>query len=114
MAQKKTHCFFSHPPGDTADDEVKKLIEGYIKEIEELRTKLIESEALAETVKRMAARTPTRASMSPMHAMVPMTASSSYDFSTSPSTNLSDLLSEAKKDVRKMKKKTRVRKQSQG
>ena len=104
-----------HSPGDQTDDEVKKLIEGYIKEIEVLRAKLVESEAMAETVKRMAARTPQRSSVSPMHSSMGLVPEgSSYDFATSSVTNIGDLLAEAKRDVKKMKRKARVQTISQG
>ena len=87
-----------------------------MQEIEELRARLIESEAMVEVVKRHATRTPSRAS-----AISPMTVSmntpmgmtnSSLDYSMS---EASDILALAKKDLKKEKsavKKARHRKRS--
>ena len=67
-----------------------------------------------ESVKRMAVRTPTRASMSPMHSsIVPMSTSSGYDLTTSPHQSTYDVLMEAKRDMKKLRKKARVRHYSQ-
>ena len=103
-------CVYSifFPPGEKSSDEITSLIQGYIKEIEELRTKLVESEAVCEQIRRNAARTPSRSSMSPMtnRPMTAMTTTSQdFDLISSPQGNVSSLIEEAKKDLKRLKKK---------
>ncbi|CAC5419152.1 KIF21 [Mytilus coruscus] len=86
---------------DARAGEVTKMIENYIQEIEDLRSKLVESEAMALQLKKR--NTPVRMSaMSPM--MSPISMASSLDICGSPSTMGSSVLLDAKKDLKKLKK----------
>ncbi len=98
--------------GEAGQDEVAKLIHGYIKEIEVLRSKLVESEAVVEVMKRSPTRTPSRMmSSSPMmaHTAGP---NLSMDFSyVSPDNQVNHLIADAKKQVKALKKKVRLNSQ---
>ena len=78
------------------------------------RTKLLESESMLENTKRSASRAnQSRMAMSPMNtSSMAMTMGPSVDYSQS-GQHLEDILSVAKKDVKKMKKKARRHKISQ-
>jgi kinesin family protein 4/21/27 len=45
------------------------MVQGYLKEIEELRAKLLESEAMCQQLRKTALRTPPRGLLSPHVAM---------------------------------------------
>ncbi|XP_013396201.1 kinesin-like protein KIF21A isoform X2 [Lingula anatina] len=115
---ERANLALSNISGEEGSDEISSLINGYLKEIEELRTKLMESEAMCETLRRQGLRTPaSRAAMSPLHQntfqAVPMTSGGSLsrnlELPTSPDNNVNALLELAKKDVKKMRKKVRSR-----
>ncbi|XP_071121574.1 kinesin-like protein KIF21A isoform X5 [Mytilus edulis] len=86
---------------DARAGEVTKMIENYIQEIEDLRSKLVESEAMALQLKKR--NTPVRMSaMSPM--MSPISMASSLDICGSPAAMGSSVLLDAKKDLKKLRK----------
>ncbi|XP_064634867.1 kinesin-like protein KIF21A isoform X2 [Lineus longissimus] len=105
--------------GDASQDEISKLIQGYIQEIEELRTKLVESEALCETLRKQSARSPSSRSTSSMGMsmglstpMQSMGGFGGYDVNASHDDQVEDILELAKQDLQKLKKKTYSRQSS--
>ncbi|CAH1785793.1 unnamed protein product [Owenia fusiformis] len=99
---------FQNISGDAPSDEVTSLVKGYIHEIEELRTRLTESEAMCETIKRTAShsRTPTRASPSSSN-IFDYGHTSRISGTFSPDNNLNAVIEEAKRDIAKAKKKVK-------
>ncbi|XP_046997793.1 kinesin-like protein KIF21A isoform X1 [Schistocerca americana] len=77
--------------GETSD--ITEMIQGYLKEIEDLRAKLLESEAICQQLRK---RQPPKMSLSPHVAM-----SGHFDISPGDVTSVDNLLSEAKKDLLK-------------
>uniref|UniRef100_A0A4W5NRN2 Kinesin family member 21A n=1 Tax=Hucho hucho TaxID=62062 RepID=A0A4W5NRN2_9TELE len=87
------------------NEEIGNMIQNYIKEIEELRAKLLESEAVNENLRKTLSRANTRSSLyggggsfSPAHL--------------APEIVASDIIEMAKKDLEKLKKKERKKKKS--
>ncbi|XP_041724856.2 kinesin-like protein KIF21A isoform X3 [Coregonus clupeaformis] len=85
------------------NEEIGNMIQNYIKEIEELRAKLLESEAVNENLRKNLSRANTRSSLyggggsfSPAHL--------------APEREASDIIEIAKKDLEKLKKKERKKK----
>ncbi|KAK6191402.1 hypothetical protein SNE40_003100 [Patella caerulea] len=95
--------------GEVSNEAASNLISGYVTEIEDLKTKLSESEAMCETVRKSALRSPrspSRLLASPMSTV----SSGCFDMPMSIEENsLSAILEEAKKDVRKLKKSKRAK-----
>ncbi|XP_057711705.1 kinesin-like protein KIF21A isoform X2 [Corythoichthys intestinalis] len=85
------------------DDEIGNMIHNYIKEIEELRAKLLESEALNENLRKNLSRASTRSSLYAGPA-----AFSAALFA--PDKEANDVIEMAKKDLEKLKKKKRKKK----
>uniref|UniRef100_A0AAZ3PMC4 Kinesin motor domain-containing protein n=1 Tax=Oncorhynchus tshawytscha TaxID=74940 RepID=A0AAZ3PMC4_ONCTS len=86
-------------------EEIGNMIQNYIKEIEELRAKLLESESVNENLRKTLSRANTRSSLyagggsfSPAHF--------------APEIVASDIIEMAKKDLEKLKKKERKKKKS--
>jgi hypothetical protein len=52
-----------------SDSDVTEMIQGYLKEIEELRAKLLESEAMCQQLRKASSRSPARIPLSPHAAM---------------------------------------------
>ncbi|XP_043932542.1 kinesin-like protein KIF21B isoform X2 [Protopterus annectens] len=88
--------------GDS-NEEIGALIQNYIREIEELRTKLLESEAMNESLRRNLSRMSTRSPYSLGQSPVPGLSVSSP--ATSIDAEVNDVLSWAKHDLEKLKKK---------
>lgn len=84
------------PLGET-NEEIGNLIQNYIREIEELRSKLLESEAMNESLRRSMSRLSSRASY-------PGPGSSP---SVSMEAEMTDVLRRAKLDIERLKKKER-------
>uniref|UniRef100_A0AAR2K4K4 Kinesin motor domain-containing protein n=1 Tax=Pygocentrus nattereri TaxID=42514 RepID=A0AAR2K4K4_PYGNA len=87
------------------NEEIGNMIQNYIKEIEELRAKLLESEAVNENLRKSLSRASTRSSL--------------YGGPTSfspailaPEKEASDIIQIAKKDLEKLKRKERKKKKS--
>uniref|UniRef100_A0A674E5U5 Kinesin family member 21A n=1 Tax=Salmo trutta TaxID=8032 RepID=A0A674E5U5_SALTR len=87
------------------NEEIGNMIQNYIKEIEELRGKLLESESVNENLRKTLSRANTRSSLyagggsfSPAHL--------------APEIVASDIIEMAKKDLEKLKKKERKKKKS--
>uniref|UniRef100_A0A673L0B8 Kinesin motor domain-containing protein n=1 Tax=Sinocyclocheilus rhinocerous TaxID=307959 RepID=A0A673L0B8_9TELE len=87
--------------GET-NEEIGNLIQNYIREIEELRSKLLESEAMNESLRRSLSRLSAR---SP-HPSTPALALGSSP-SVSMDAEMSDVICQAKLDVERLKKKER-------
>ena len=77
------------------------------------RSKLVESEAVVETLKRSSLRTPSRLGGSPMIGVARPMTSASLD--TTAENHTADLIEVAKKDLKRLKKKSkRLPSRSQG
>ncbi|KAL3252378.1 hypothetical protein MRX96_017695 [Rhipicephalus microplus] len=92
--------------GDSDNGEgVKNLIQGYLKEVEELRSKLMESEEVCAQLRKQVQRYQARTSMSPNSTVA---VSGVYDISCSvEETSVDDVLAEAKRDIENLKRKTK-------
>ncbi|XP_071242330.1 kinesin-like protein KIF21A isoform X5 [Salvelinus alpinus] len=87
------------------NEEIGHMIQNYIKEIEELRAKLLESEAVNENLRKTLSRANTRSSLY----------GGGGSFSPAqlaPEREASDIIEMAKKDLEKLKKKERKKKKS--
>ncbi|XP_076578198.1 kinesin-like protein KIF21A isoform X2 [Chaetodon auriga] len=85
------------------NEEIGNMIQNYIKEIEELRAKLLESEAVSENLRKTLSRASTRSSLY----------GGPGSFSTAPflpEKETSDVIQMAKKDLEKLKKKEKKKK----
>ncbi|XP_044199258.1 kinesin-like protein KIF21A isoform X2 [Thunnus albacares] len=85
------------------NEEIGNMIQNYIKEIEELRAKLLESEAMNENLRKSLSRASTRSSLY----------GGPGSFSTSllaPEKEASDVIEMAKRDLQKLKKKEKKKK----
>ncbi|XP_040059466.2 kinesin-like protein KIF21B isoform X3 [Gasterosteus aculeatus] len=90
------------------NEEIGALIQNYIREVEELRTKLLESEAMNESLRRQAARLSSRplfpsSTLSPTPGHPP----GSSPASLSMEAEMTDVLRRAKRDIERLKKKER-------
>uniref|UniRef100_A0A8C4ZP63 Kinesin family member 21A n=1 Tax=Gadus morhua TaxID=8049 RepID=A0A8C4ZP63_GADMO len=90
--------------GEGGSEEIGNMIHGYIKEIEDLRAKLLESEAINESLRKNLSRASTRQSLyggpgGPFSSMAP-------------EKETSDVIELAKKDLEKLKKRERKKKRS--
>ncbi|KAM8890851.1 kinesin-like protein KIF21A isoform 2-T2 [Spinachia spinachia] len=83
--------------GEGASEEIGNMIQGYIKEIEDLRAKLLESEAVNENLRKNLSRASNRQSL--------------YG---APEKETSDIIELAKKDLEKLKKREKKKKKSAG
>ncbi|XP_029909105.1 kinesin-like protein KIF21A isoform X2 [Myripristis murdjan] len=91
--------------GEGGSEEIGNMIQSYIKEIEDLRAKLLESEAVNENLRKNLSRASNRQSFY----------GGSGSFSTSllaPEKETSDIIELAKKDLEKLKKKEKKKKKS--
>ncbi|XP_031714615.1 kinesin-like protein KIF21A isoform X8 [Anarrhichthys ocellatus] len=86
--------------GEGASEEIGNMIQGYIKEIEELRAKLLESEAVNENLRKNLSRASNRQSLYGAPALL------------APEKETSDIIELAKKDLEKLKKRERKKKKS--
>ncbi|XP_056242788.1 kinesin-like protein KIF21A isoform X1 [Seriola aureovittata] len=89
--------------GEGGTEEIGNMIQGYIKEIEDLRAKLLESEAVNENLRKNLSRASTRQSFY----------GGSGSFSSSmlpPEKETSDIIEMAKKDLEKLKKREKKKK----
>ncbi|XP_063073101.1 kinesin-like protein KIF21A isoform X2 [Engraulis encrasicolus] len=89
-------------------EEIGNMIQNYIKEIEELRAKLLESEAMSESLRRNLTRASTRTSL----YGPPGTSSSPFSPALLPEKETSEILEIAKKDLQKLRKKEKKKKKS--
>ncbi|KAM9443868.1 kinesin-like protein KIF21B isoform 1-T1 [Clarias gariepinus] len=91
--------------GET-NEEIGNLIQNYIREIEELRSKLLESEAMNESLRRSMSRLSSRSSYPISHTPPP-----GHPLGSSPSMSMeaemTDVLRRAKLDIERLKKKER-------
>ncbi|XP_030296006.1 kinesin-like protein KIF21A isoform X2 [Sparus aurata] len=85
------------------NEEIANMIQNYIKEIEELRAKLLESEAVSENLRKTLSRASTRSSL----YGGPSSFSSAL---LAPEKEASDVIEMAKKDLQKLKKKEKKKK----
>uniref|UniRef100_A0A9J8B045 Kinesin family member 21A n=1 Tax=Cyprinus carpio carpio TaxID=630221 RepID=A0A9J8B045_CYPCA len=84
------------------NEEIGNMIQNYIKEIEELRAKLLESEAVNENLRKNLSRASTRSSFYGPTSVTP-----SF---LAPEKDATDVIEMAKKDLEKLKKKERKKK----
>ncbi|XP_061545072.1 kinesin-like protein KIF21B isoform X3 [Phycodurus eques] len=90
------------------NQEIGALIQNYIREVEELRSKLLESEAMNESLRRQAARLPSRTSFtSSCLSPAPGHPPGSSPVVMSMEAEMTDVLRRAKLDIEKLKKKER-------
>uniref|UniRef100_A0A3Q2XTV4 Kinesin-like protein KIF21B n=1 Tax=Hippocampus comes TaxID=109280 RepID=A0A3Q2XTV4_HIPCM len=98
------------------NQEIGALIQNYIREVEELRSKLLESEAMNESLRRQAARLPSRAApftsscLSPAPGHPP----GSSPAAMSMEAEMTDVLRRAKLDIERLKKKERRQRRMSG
>ncbi|XP_061840908.1 kinesin-like protein KIF21B isoform X7 [Nerophis lumbriciformis] len=90
------------------NQEIGALIQNYIREVEELRSKLVESEAMNESLRRQAARLSSRTAL-PSSALSPATGHPPGSSPTpmSMEAEMTDVLRRAKVDIERLKKKER-------
>ncbi|XP_038153999.1 kinesin-like protein KIF21B isoform X3 [Cyprinodon tularosa] len=90
------------------NEEIGTLIQNYIREVEELRSKLLESEAMNESLRRQVARLSSRSSF-PASALSPAPGhpQGSSPVSLSMEAEMTDVLRRAKMDIERLKKKER-------
>lgn len=86
------------------NEEIGNMIHDYIKEIEELRAKLLESEAVNENLRKNLSRASTRSSFYGPTSVTPSL--------LAPEKDATDIIEIAKKDLEKLKKKERKKKKS--
>ncbi|XP_037306948.2 kinesin-like protein KIF21A isoform X6 [Pungitius pungitius] len=89
--------------GEGASEEIGNMIHGYIKEIEDLRAKLLESEAVNENLRKNLSRASNRQSL---YGAPPAL--------LAPEKETSDIIELAKKDLEKLKKREKKKKKSAG
>uniref|UniRef100_A0A8C9SGT7 Kinesin-like protein KIF21B n=1 Tax=Scleropages formosus TaxID=113540 RepID=A0A8C9SGT7_SCLFO len=88
------------------NEEIGALIQNYIREIEEIRSKLLESEAMNETLRRSLSRLSSRSPYTPSHGSalgLPPGSSPSLSMEA----EMTDVIRRAKLDIEKLKKKQR-------
>ncbi|CAJ1054415.1 kinesin-like protein KIF21A isoform X1 [Xyrichtys novacula] len=85
-------------------EEIGNMIQNYIKEIEELRAKLLESEAVNENLRKNLSRVSTRSSL--------FGGPGSFSTLLAPEKEASEVIEMAKKDLEKLKKKEKKKKKS--
>ncbi|XP_065290019.1 kinesin-like protein KIF21A isoform X3 [Dermacentor albipictus] len=104
LAEQAAGAFVGHGDSDN-DDSVKNLIQGYLKEVEELRTKLMESEEVCAQQRKQLQRYQARLSIT---GNTTVAVSGIYDIGcTVEETSVEDVLAEAKRDVENLKRKTK-------
>ncbi|XP_034735382.1 kinesin-like protein KIF21A isoform X6 [Etheostoma cragini] len=86
--------------GEGGTEEIGNMIQGYIKEIEDLRAKLLESEAVNEHLRKNLTRASNRQSLYGGSALL------------APEKETSDIIELAKKDLEKLKKREKKKKKS--
>uniref|UniRef100_A0A673BEE4 Kinesin-like protein KIF21B n=1 Tax=Sphaeramia orbicularis TaxID=375764 RepID=A0A673BEE4_9TELE len=97
------------------NEEIGALVQNYIREVEELRSKLLESEAMNESLRRQAARLSSRStfpssSLSPVPGHPP----GSSPAPMSMEAEMTDVLRRAKLDIERLKKKERRQRRMSG
>ncbi|XP_041637095.1 kinesin-like protein KIF21A isoform X2 [Cheilinus undulatus] len=85
-------------------EEIGNMIQNYIKEIEELRAKLLESEAVAENLRKNLSRASTRSSL--------YGGPGSFSTLLAPEKEASEVIEMAKKDLEKLRRKEKKKKKS--
>ncbi|KAG7238350.1 hypothetical protein INR49_031066 [Caranx melampygus] len=89
------------------NEEIGALIQNYIREVEELRTKLLESEAMNESLRRQAARLSSRSPFPSTLSPAPGHPPGSSPAPMSMEAEMTDVLRRAKLDIERLKKKER-------
>uniref|UniRef100_A0A3P9N2R5 Kinesin-like protein KIF21B n=1 Tax=Poecilia reticulata TaxID=8081 RepID=A0A3P9N2R5_POERE len=97
------------------NEEIGTLIQNYIREVEELRSKLLESEAMNESLRRQVARLSSRSSF-PASSLSPAPGHppGSSPISMSMEAEMTDVLRRAKLDIERLKKKERRQRRLSG
>uniref|UniRef100_A0A665WUE2 Kinesin-like protein KIF21B n=1 Tax=Echeneis naucrates TaxID=173247 RepID=A0A665WUE2_ECHNA len=89
------------------NEEIGALVQNYIREVEELRTKLLESEAMNESLRRQAARLSSRSPFPSTLSPAPGHPPGSSPAPMSMEAEMTDVLRRAKLDIERLKKKER-------
>ncbi|XP_077451932.1 kinesin-like protein KIF21A isoform X6 [Stigmatopora argus] len=90
--------------GEGGNEEIGNMIQSYIKEIEDLRAKLLESEAVNESLRKNLSRVSNRQTF--------YSGPGSFSSSSAPEKETSDIIEIAKKDLEKLKKREKKKKKS--
>uniref|UniRef100_A0A3B4XGL2 Kinesin-like protein KIF21B n=1 Tax=Seriola lalandi dorsalis TaxID=1841481 RepID=A0A3B4XGL2_SERLL len=96
------------------NEEIGALIQNYIREVEELRTKLLESEAMNESLRRQAARLSSRSPFPSTLSPAPGHPPGSSPAPMSMEAEMTDVLRRAKMDIERLKKKERRQRRMSG
>ncbi|XP_077451930.1 kinesin-like protein KIF21A isoform X4 [Stigmatopora argus] len=88
--------------GEGGNEEIGNMIQSYIKEIEDLRAKLLESEAVNESLRKNLSRVSNRQTF--------YSGPGSFSSSSAPEKETSDIIEIAKKDLEKLKKREKKKK----
>ncbi|TKS73916.1 Kinesin-like protein KIF21A [Collichthys lucidus] len=102
QALTRADCF-GFLPGEGGTEEIGNMIQSYIKEIEDLRAKLLESEAVSEHLRKNLSRASNRQSFYGGTGSFSSTA-------LAPEKETSDIIELAKKDLEKLKKREKKKK----
>lgn len=109
LAEKASGSWITSDAESKSD--ITEMIQNYLKEIEELRARLMESEEVCAQLRKQVQRSYSRLSLSPSSTAVAVTGHYDIRMDTE-SPSVYELLEEAKRDVRKMKKKTKTLKEN--
>uniref|UniRef100_A0A665WTJ8 Kinesin-like protein KIF21B n=1 Tax=Echeneis naucrates TaxID=173247 RepID=A0A665WTJ8_ECHNA len=96
------------------NEEIGALVQNYIREVEELRTKLLESEAMNESLRRQAARLSSRSPFPSTLSPAPGHPPGSSPAPMSMEAEMTDVLRRAKLDIERLKKKERRQRRMSG
>ncbi|XP_067137573.1 kinesin-like protein KIF21A isoform X2 [Centruroides vittatus] len=109
LAEKASGSWITSDAESKSD--ITEMIQNYLKEIEELRARLMESEEVCAQLRKQVQRSYSRLSLSPSSTAVAVTGHYDIRMDTE-SPSVYELIEEAKRDVRKMKKKTKTLKEN--
>ncbi|XP_022237698.1 kinesin-like protein KIF21A isoform X2 [Limulus polyphemus] len=110
LAEKEMGTWITSGESSSQPD-ITGMIQGYLREIEDLRAKLMESEGMCTQLRRRVQRSPIRQPLSPTSVAVSVVGQYDIGVDAEP-TSVYELLTEAKRDVQKLKKKTKVLKET--
>ncbi|PNF31233.1 hypothetical protein B7P43_G14008, partial [Cryptotermes secundus] len=100
LSSRNTHLLAEKATGGWilagSESDVTEMIQGYLKEIEELRAKLLESEAMCQQLRKTSLRTPPRGLLNSHVAMT-----GNFDIALGDTSSVGSLIAEAKKGLQK-------------
>ncbi|XP_054161512.1 kinesin-like protein KIF21A isoform X2 [Oppia nitens] len=112
LADKEVEKWINNVDGKGDKSNISSLVNEYMKEIEDLRTKLIEMEETCSLLRKQTQRNGQRMSMSPFHCVGAVAMTGNYDIGMNDEKTANDVINEAKRDVEKIKKLSKLRKRS--